>query len=66
MSPISPLLASYQASGGPKTVASPTPASVTASIISCDATEVWFWNVVAAPPHPESQPEPASMSGRTP
>jgi hypothetical protein len=41
ISPISPLLGSYQASGGPfATTARPTSASVIVSIISCDATDV--------------------------
>ena len=40
MSPISPFVVSYQASGGPTTLASPTSASVIVSTISCDATDV--------------------------
>ena len=40
MSPISPLVLSYQASGGALTVARPTSQSVNVSIISCEATEV--------------------------
>src|SRR5439155_15050994 len=64
MSPISPLFGSYQASGLPSTVARPTSASVTASIISCEATELWFANAPPLP-QPRSQPEPALMSGRT-
>jgi hypothetical protein len=41
MSPISPLLLSYQASGGPlPALARPTSASVTISVSSCEATEV--------------------------
>jgi len=40
MSPISPLVWSYQPSGGPSEVARPTSASVSASAISCVATTV--------------------------
>src|SRR5205814_9456927 len=65
MSPISPCAVSYQASGGPTTVARPTSASVTASIISCEATEVWLLNVVLVP-QPVAQPELELMSGSTP
>ena len=66
MSPISPLVESYQASGAPTTVARPTSASVTASISSCEQTEVWLLKGVALPPQPVSHPEPACMSGMTP
>ena len=40
MSPISPFVSSYQASGEPSVVVRPTAASVTDSIISCDETSV--------------------------
>jgi hypothetical protein len=65
MSPISPLFLSYHASGGAKTLASPTSQSVIVSTISCEATEVWFPKGPLKP-HPESHPEPACMSGWTP
>jgi hypothetical protein len=64
MSPISPLLASYQASGAASDLASPTSGSVVASTSSCEATEVTLAS--AGPlPQPTSQPEPGPMSGRT-
>ena len=65
MSPISPLVESYQASGGPTTVARPTSASVIASISSCDDTEAWLLNVVELP-QPVAQPDDGPMSGITP
>src|ERR1041385_2371939 len=65
MSPISPLFVSYQASGGPITVARPISGSVMASTISCEATDCWLANAVPLP-QPVSQPEPACMSGGTP
>ena len=65
MSPISPLVLSYQASGGAKVGAMPTSQSVMVSTISCEATDVWFPNV-AELPHPVAQPEPDCMSGCTP
>src|SRR5712691_5803111 len=40
MSPISPLALSYQPSGGPSVVATPTSGSVTVSAISCESTTV--------------------------
>jgi hypothetical protein len=62
ISPISPLLLSYHASGGARTVASPTSQSVIVSVISCEATEVWLPKTLL-PPHPVKHPEPACMSG---
>src|SRR5579859_4341191 len=52
MSPISPLVLSYQASGGPLPLpARPTSASVIVSVSSWDMTEVVFWKSFPAP-HP--------------
>jgi hypothetical protein len=65
MSPISPLVLSYHASGGPTTVARPTSASVIASMSWCDATEVLLSKGVAARPQ-VSHPDPDCMSGKTP
>jgi hypothetical protein len=64
MSPISPLVPSYQASGGALFApASPTSASVTASINSWDETDDSFWYCVPAP-QPAAIP-PVVKSGST-
>src|SRR5512146_171281 len=67
MSPISPSwpCGSYQASGGALSVARPTSASVTASISSCDATEVVLLKPPPMGPQPSSQPSLVTL-GITP
>jgi hypothetical protein len=65
MSPISPLVVSYQASGRLTVVPIPTSMSVTASTSSCELTDVTLLNMVDVP-QPLSQPEPGDMSGMTP
>src|SRR6202012_1784026 len=64
MSPISPFVSSYQASGGPSVVARPTAPSVVASIISCDETSVRLSCVLALSPQPPAHAPP--RSGMTP
>jgi hypothetical protein len=61
MSPISPLVVSYQAIGGPGWLpeARPIAESVTDSIISCEAvTCVLSICDEDPPPHPDAQPPP--------
>src|SRR5262245_1535710 len=65
MSPISPWAVLYQASGRPTDEAMPTPASVIASTISCEATEVAWSRKFAAQRQPVLQPEPGATRGRT-
>ena len=65
MSPISPLVRSYHASGGPTDGAIPTSGSVIVSTSSCEATAVTSPNTELVWPCPW-QPLPACMSGWTP